>query len=397
MVLIIIAAAAALAYYMLVNPAKTEKTGAESQSAALVETIAAEQSNHPIVVEVMGQVMPARQAILKAQVSGEVISVSEQFAPGGYFKQDEEILRIDPSDYELDVKVRKASVRQSVASLRLEMGQQAIAKDELKILEKSTGKKLKSSDLALRKPQLEQARADHDSAKANLELAELNLKRTILSAPFNALITERNTNIGNVIGTQDTLATLVGTDEYWIEAEIPVQHLRWLSIPKAATDSGTKAMIELDGGRGERQGHLLRTNGSVDTQTRLAGILISVPDPLALQSDKMQPQFPLILGDYVKVSLIGKELKNIVRIPQSYIRDGNTIWIEKNRKLVIRPVTIVYLDRQYAYITEGISNGERIITSNIITPVVDMALRLPEDDKAVAKPTTNNDEMKQDK
>ncbi|MGH1375494.1 MAG: efflux RND transporter periplasmic adaptor subunit [Alphaproteobacteria bacterium] len=390
-ILLILGAAAAFAFYMIKNPAKSEKKDTNVSSAALVETMSVQLGHHPVIIDVMGQVIPAREATLKAQVSGKILNVADQFAPGGFLQKDEEILRIDPADYALDIKVKTASMRQSGAALKLEMGQQSIAKDELKILEKSTGKKLRSSDLALRKPQLEQARANHDSAKANLELSELNLERTILSAPFNALITQRDTNVGNVIGPQDTLATLVGTDEYWISAEIPVQHLRWLSIPKVLSDTGTKALIELDGGRGQRAGHLLRTNGSIDTQTRLAGILVSVPDPLALTAQTTQKTFPLILGDYVKVSLIGKELQNVARIEQSYVRDNNSVWLEKDHKLIIQPITIAYADRTYAYITNGIAEGDRLITSNIITPVHGMDVRLPEDAVAGKAPPSSDD------
>lgn len=374
LVLIILSAAAAIYAYFILNEAHTDKTNDIKPQNIIVKTMPVALGTYPIKIEVMGHVVAAREAALKARVSGEIIKVSDEFIPGGLLKAQEEILHIDPSDYILDVKVKKAALSQVRAVLTLELGQQAIAKDELKIIEQSTGRKLANSDLALRKPQLAQARANVESAKANLALSDLNLTRTTLKAPFNALVSMRATDQGNVISPQDTLATLVSTDEFWIDAEIPVHNLRWLVLPQGEK-TGSTAHITLDGGRGERIGALIKTTGSLNQQSHLAAVIISVRDPLLLEATNALKS-PMILGDYVKVTLMGKKLSNTARISQSHLRNNNTIWLERGEKLIIQPIEIAYADRQYAYISKGLKHGDKIVTSNIITPIHGMDIVL---------------------
>lgn len=371
---ILIIGGAIASYFIFFPPHTGKKTGHE-QKIITVTTAPIILGDYPVNIEVLGQVIPARETSLKAQVSGEIIQVSNNFIPGGFFKKDEMILNIDPSNYELDIKTKNAALKQTKASYSLEIGQQKVAKEEIAILERSTGRKLKNSDLALRKPQLQQAKANMATARASLEIAELNLARTSINAPFNAIMTDRLTDLGNVISAQNPLATLVSTDEYWIDIDVPLHHLPWLDVPKTSADTGSKAVIDLSEMRGMREGYVLKQTGSVDTQSRLAGMLISVKDPLLLSS-KDSTLSPMILGDYVPVTIIGKTLKKSARIPQQYLHPGDILWLAQGGKLVMQPVTVAYKDRKYAYITGGLNYAKALITSNIITPVAGMKIEV---------------------
>ncbi len=364
--IIILGVAIAVSYYFVTNPAHIEKKAYIAANAINVKIAPLSIGTYPIKIEVMGKVTPALSANLKAQVQGEIIHVDSEFISGGFFKENDEILQIEPYDYELAVKLEKSALKQASAALKLELGQQEIAKDELKIIEQSTGRKLKSNDLALRKPQLEQARANVDSANARLKQAELNLERTKITAPFNGIITERNTNLGNVITTRDIIASFVSTDEYWVKIEIAVHDMKWLKI-------GSKSLITLNNKMGERKGVILRQTGSLNKSSRLASMIISVKDPLSGNA-------PLILGDYVHVTLYGQDLKNAARVPVEYLRAQNKLWLEIDGKLAIKQVSIAYKDRKFAYITKKDNNwlnqGGNIITSNIITPVDGMDIKI---------------------
>lgn len=375
----ILAAAGSIFYFLILNPAKTEKVAEEKDHALHVSTQDVQIGTHPVIIEVMGQVTPAKEIELKSRVSGEILEASQSFIPGGIFAKDEQIIQIDRLDYELALKVAKANQRQALAALQLELGQQEIAKDELKVLEQTTGKKLKNSDLALRKPQLEQARADLDSAKANLDVAELDLKRTKLSAPFNAIITERTANLGDIISAQDTIATLVGTDEYWIETEVPIQYLHWIN---AHENDGSDAIINLNGINAQRRGIVKKIAAKLDEKSRMATVIISVDDPLLLtdKSKNDDTLSPLILGDFVRLKLIGRTLENVVRLPSERVRDEQTIWLERDSKLLIQKIDIAYQDRHFVYITKGLKAGDKVVTTDIITPVSGMDIVVNKDD-----------------
>ncbi len=331
----------------------------------------------------MGQIMPAVQIELKSRVSGEIVKTAEDFVPGGYFRAGEPILHIDPEDYALAVRKQEAILQQAEADFKLEMGRQTIAKNELEILAKSTGKRLDDPALALREPQLATAKAELEKARSDLDTAKLNLRRTTIAARFNALVTERHATVGDTVSTQDNLATLVNTDEYWVKISVPIHHLQWLEIPSKKGDVGSNAYILQDEGRGVREGYLLKMTGTLDAQSRLADMLVAVPDPLLLnRSADRQDSAPLIIGDYVKVILEGKTLKKAFRLPLAWLHDGNTVWVMQDGKMRFREITPVFEDRTHAYITSGLTRGEMVITSDIPVAIDGMKVRLADDQTA---------------
>lgn len=370
----IIGVAVGICVWLYMNPAHTQKGQGHEKKKIYVTTDPISFGDFPVEINVMGKVSAAREMVLKAQVSGKIIAVSDKFVPGGFLTEGEEILRICPDDYELKVKSKRAAYKQALASYELEQGRQEIAKNEIEILQRNSKGTLKieNTDLALRKPQLAQAKATLDAAKAALDMAIIDLERTSLQAPFNAIVTSRNTNIGNVIAAQGALAELVAIDEYWINIDLALSDLGWLDIP------GSKADIMSADMKFSRRGKLYKQSGTVDEQSRLTGIIVRVDDPLLLSKDKdtQSISFPLILGDYLPVKLIGKTLSGAARIPQEYLRKNqageDVIWLEQGARLVIQPVTIAYRDRKFAYITKGLEYASNIVTSDIITPVAGM-------------------------
>lgn len=375
--LLILAAGGAVSYYFIANPAKTERKAEQETPKVFVEIQPVILGAHPVIVDVLGRVAPARDTALKARISGEVIETSPSFIPGGFFEKGEEILKIDPADYELDLQMQRAALKQARAALNLEQGRQKIAQDELKIIEQSTGQKIENNDLALRKPQLAQIKADIEASRAELNQAELNLQRTSIKAPFNALIVTRDTNLGNVVSTQDTLATIVETDTFWVLGEVAIQDLRFLDIPKTIEDKGSDVEIVLGDGRGIRMGEILKVSSTLDEQSRLAEVIVAVDDPLLLQTQETT-EYPLVLRDFVRMRLIGKTLRNAAKISPSLLRRNNTVWLERDGKLVIQPITITYQDRDFIYVSGGLNNGDKIITSNIVTPVDGMDIVVKE-------------------
>lgn len=386
----------AIGFVFIANPQQAEKHPRPAATALLVEADSPAQGEFVATVEALGQVRPALEAALKSQVAGEIVQVANEFLPGGVFKQGELILQIDPEDYQLAVRKQRALLNRSKADYQLEQGRQDVARDELDILARTTGKKLANPALALRTPQLQQAEAELQEAEADLGVAELDLRRTQISAPFNALVTARNRTLGDKIALSESLATLVSTDEYWVDISVPVEDLRWLQIPVRPAPGvpvrlGSPARVVMDGGRGEQVGHLLKLTGSLDPQSRLARVLVRVADPLLLDrpaaaspsASASAPLSPLILGDYVRVILAGKSLGEVSRIPLTWLRPGNQVWVITDGGLELRPVNVVYEDRRFAYIDASLSATDRVVTSDITVPVAGMRLRLDSEAKEV--------------
>lgn len=197
-------------------------------------------------------------------------------------------------------------------------------------------------------------------------------------------MTERFANLGDIVSSQDMLATLVATNMYWVKVDVPVDELRWLEIPSQVpaddADKGSLAIITMDGGRGQRAGYILKSTGILDSASRLAEVIITVPDPLLQKhtADTPSALSPLVLEDFVNVKIVGKTLQNAVRLPRNLIRDKQTVWLYENDQLVMRPVKIAYADRSYVYVVSGLKQNDMVVTSNIVTPVDGMRLTAEE-------------------
>lgn len=369
--LLIALGGAAMAYFK--NTAPKVKRMRPKPPVTAVDVMPVVKTDAPAIIKAMGTVVPSREITLRARISGEVQSLSQQFTPGGYVAKGEALVTLDPSDYEVALQKAKSSLEKAEADLSIEKGSQTIAREELRLLSETAGDTVTETDLLLRKPQLQQARAAVTSARAELRQTQLNLERTVVKAPFNALVVERNVNLGSHVSTQDSLATLVSTDEYWIEAVVPVDRLSALDFNRKG---GAQVAITSQAGNGEWQGTLVRTTGKLSDKSRMATVIIAVPDPLGIHG--AGDHSPLILDDYVSVVIQGRILPSVFELPRSSLRDGNTVWIYNDGTLTIHPVVPVWKQDDRVFIRDGLTADNLIITSDLSTPVAGMRLALSE-------------------
>ncbi len=343
----------------------------------LVETAIMEKQDHQIILSAMGAVMPSRAITLKSRVGGFVETISEKLIPGGVFQKAEEMLTLEQKDFELDVARKKAALDRLSASLRLEMGRQEVAKEEMKILQKDARSPILDADLALREPQMAQIKADIAAARADLDLARLNLERTTIKAPFNCLITAVHVQTGSQISAQDALAGLSGTDAYWVKAAVPVEHLKWVRIPSAPDDTGSPATIT-DQNNARHQGRVIRLLGELGSETRLATLLIAIDDPLGLSR---RIDAPLLLNNYVQVAIHGEKISDVIALPRAMVRNQNQAWVAADGHLDIRNIDIVWRDSDYVFVQSGLGSGDAVILSDLSSPVEGMALRVHNKDR----------------
>lgn len=378
--LLTLLAGAAVTVLIFSTEPTAQRTGASKQTAMLVDVIRAEQGDYRPTVEVMGTITPAQDITLSPRVSGRIIDRSPNFTPGGHVSKGEMLIQVDPSDYQNTLQQRKSELRQARADLNIEMGRQEVAKQEFKLI----GDTLAGMNeaLVLRQPQLESARSDVESAQAAVEQAKLDLERTSIEAPFDAHVLTRNVNIGSQVAPGNNLGRLVGRDTYWVEATVPLAKLRWLSFPDGdvedAQKEGSKVKIRNRTAWDSdefRTGYLYKQVGTLEDETRMARVLISVPDPLATEEAHADKP-AMMLGAYVEARILADELKDVVRLNRDYLRSDETVWVMKDKKLSIRNVNIVFRDAQYAYITGGLNDNEQVVTTNLTTVTDGAALRL---------------------
>lgn len=358
---------------------KAVRGGAMKKTAMLVDIKKVKKDTFRPMISAMGTVTPSQEITLSPRVSGEIVSRSESFTPGAFVKKGEKLLQIDPSDYENALQLKKSDLRQAVADLKVEMGRQNIAEKDYQLLDKTLSEDQEA--LILRKPQLNAARSNVEAARAAVEQARLNLERTTIKAPFDAHILSRNVNVGSQVSPGQNLGRLVGMDNYWVEATVPLSKVRWLHFPREGQDRGSDVHVRNRSAweKGEfRKGYLYKLVGTLEDKTRMAKVLVSVPDPLA--HDKKNRDKPkLMIESFVEVNILAEPLEDVIRLSRDYVRKNETAWVMKNNKLRIRDLSIMFRDSKYAYIKDGISENDSIVTTNLTTVVDGAALRIESD------------------
>jgi len=345
----------------------------------LVQVATVSRTSADAKIHVMGTVIAAQEVALQPQVSGEIIKLSPEFVPGGCFKAGEFILQIDPKDYELTVEKTRSQVAQAQYEVKLEQGAQEIARHEWELLGVEETATEQDRELALRKPHLIKANAALEAANAALREAKLNLERTTIIAPFNAIVTSESVDVGAQVTQQTQLGTLVGTDEYWVRAAVPVDQLGWIQFPGRDGEGGSTATVRQQLAtdlHNEWTGLVVRLMGDLEPEGRMARVLISVQDPLNSTASG-EGGLPLLIGSYVSVVIEGRPVKDVIALPRAALRDGDSIWVMNDQsKLEIRTVDIVWRSRDMVLVRDGVEPGQRLVVSDLPAPVEGMGLTL---------------------
>lgn len=363
--------AGALIMTGLIVTRKKPRQNWEQPSGALVEVVTVERAARTVVVEGNGTVTPRYEIVLMPQVAGKITWAHPNLVAGGTFQEGDKLLRIDPADYLLAVRQASAQVAQAELQIEIARANAAIAHREWELMNSSrdhlTGVSSESPSepdpLVLHEPQLRQADANLISARAALEMTQLNLERTELRAPFNCRVRSQSIAPGQLVGPSSRVATLYGTDMAEIEIGLSVAELAWIEVP------GSPVRVVLDTGEATYtwMGQIDRSVGVADEIGRLTRVVVRVINPF----DPSVPGGPeLSMGSFVSVNIIGRELENTIPIPRAALRENSTVWVvADDGTLEIRKVTLHRQTPTEALVAMGLESGDRIV----LTPLAGAA------------------------
>jgi len=370
-----------LGVVLLAALVKLKKPPARSRPAALpplvtVQPVTVEDVR--ITVRGYGTVKPKVKVEVVPQVSGRVVHVHEEFRPGGFVRAGEALLNIDPRDYELAVRQASAAVAEAEVRLETEKAEAEVAKREWFELH---GPAEPSSPLVFRHPQIRQAEAKLLSAEAALSKARLDLERTSISLPLDVFITEQTVDLGQFVSTGQRVGGAYGTEIMEIEVPLEDEDLAWFNVAGGGVwgDSdggGSHSSIaaitaRLAGDTYAWTGSVTRTTARIDDTTRLIGVVVEVAG--AFENTHGRPF--LLPGTFVEVAIEGRQAGDVVAVPRSALHDRDHVWVYRDGRLNIGRVDIIRLDRDFAYVSGGLSDGDMIIVSSLDAATDGMAVR----------------------
>ncbi|EDZ66070.1 hypothetical protein NOC27_2750 [Nitrosococcus oceani AFC27] len=260
---------------------------------------------------------------LTAQVEGKVVKMAPGFKEGKFFREGDVLIQIEPRDYDLAVIKAQARVAAAQGELLREEAKADLARKDWESIGKG-----EPSPLMLRIPELKEARARLQAAKAALEEARLRRERTELQAPFNGRVQERWVEVGEYVEEGTHLARLFAVDR--AEARLPLTpaELAFLDLPLAPRqnlgEKGPKVMLQasLAGKRHSWEGRIVRTEGVIDEKTRMLYAVAEVRDPYGDLG--LSPGALLLVGLFVEAEIEGRTLDHAHLLPRQALRQPST-------------------------------------------------------------------------
>lgn len=200
-------------------------------------------------ISITGQTYPYRAAQIAAEVDGRVVLTPTK--EGAFVKKDETLVVLDENAYEAALKEAKEALKQ--------------AEIEYKASSKLTSKQFNSEI------RLAQTKAALESARADVERAQINLDNLVIKAPYDGILEERFVDVGDYVRIADPVIDLVDLT--------PIKIVGFVTEAQIGNISkGSKADITLADGR-EFVGLVTFLSSAANEDTRTFRVEIEADNP----------------------------------------------------------------------------------------------------------------------
>lgn len=385
-VLILLAGIAIFAVLKATKPQTPLQDVAERSWPVAVQTVAPDDIRP--LVRSYGEIRAGREAELRAQVSGAVVSVHDELGDGASVRAGEILVEIDDFDYVATRKERQADLQEAEARLvelqtmlageekllPVDKKQVALAARELerqrKLLKRAAVSKkafddaqlnlntrrqnvlVREQSIARFQSQIVQAQSALERAKTALSKAERDVEDTKLKAPFEGFLTETDVTEGKQVSTSDRLGRLISLQR--LEVSFHISEAAYARLTQADPLRGRKVDVRLR--RGEREerfsGQITRIDARVDAATGGRNVFATLSG-LTLDTD-LRP------GVFVEVFVPDQTYQNVISLPKEALHDGGFVYVVKEGRLDKRKVTIAVKDGERVLIAEGLNPGEQV-------------------------------------
>ncbi|MFK3859172.1 efflux RND transporter periplasmic adaptor subunit [Pseudoalteromonas rhizosphaerae] len=357
---VVIAATAAIVMFIQGNPPQANRFAAPPKAQISVAVQLLTPQSYQVMIDSFGTVKPRTQSGLVAQASGQIIAVSEQFREGGFFEKGDVLLQLDDRDHRAEVKAAQANLLTAQQGLQEEQarGRQALVDWQ------RLGNGAQASNLVLREPQLAAAQAQVLSAQAQLEKAELDLERTKITAPYAGRVLSRSVDLGQVVSNNTQLATIYAIDSVEIRLPIKNKDLPFINLPEQYRDGQKNALgsaVHFTSdlvGKQSWLGQISRTEGAIDESAQQLYVVAQINDPYKATA---QNQYPIKIGQYIKAQISGKQVNDVLVIPNSTIYQGSYVYVVEQGVLKRKEISLAWQNATQGIIASGLMAGEQLV------------------------------------
>lgn len=321
-------------------------------------------------IQSQGMVQPSTETLLVAEVQGRITEVGEDFVAGGKISKGDVLLKIDDLAYRTAVVRAKAALAKAETALAEEQGRAEVAFQDWSKHNKNSNRSEEAKSLALREPQIKESIARLNAAKADLEHALEQLKRTNVLAPYDGIIKNRFVDLGQHVSLGMNLGQCFSTEKAKVRLPIAEHKLDLIDLENNGdSTSGIILSVDLPQSSHQWSARLSHSERVIDERNRMLYLVAEIIDPYQLK--KSNNNHPLRIGTFVSAKIFGKKIEGIFRIPQTVLQPDDSVWIVgDDGKLQRRVVNIIMADSEYAFINKGLHEEDKIASGYIESSVL---------------------------
>jgi len=304
-----------------------------------------------------GVISPSSEITLISELNSRINWISLKMKTGSSFQKGDTLLVLDKRDYELALITSESNVLNAKVNLEREKAESDLASKEWKRVGAGEG-----SSLALRKPQLAQARATYAASEAKLEGAQRNLKRTVFIAPFDGRVRIRNVDLGTIVFPGTILGNIYSTNSFEVRLPITDQDVLFTGLEFNGKQMPKSNQLDVQFFLGDNtfKGKIIRAEAEVDPITRMLSIVAEIKNNILNSKSS-----PIAVGQFVQANIFGVEIQGVTILPRTSVRNESVWVVDKNLTLYNRIVEILRFENEYVLIGEGLEKEDRLLTSRL--------------------------------
>jgi membrane fusion protein (multidrug efflux system) len=314
----------------------------------------------PVSYEFVGQTESTRQVQIRARVNGFL--EERVYTEGSLVRAGDVMFRQDPKPFQAALDDARGALAKQKARLQT-------ANDNLaRVRPLAAQKALSQKDLDDALGQQQAAAAAVESAKAEVEQAELNLGYTTITTPVTGLSSYAQVQDGAYVSTANSLLTYVAEiDRIRVNFSVSENELlrirRDREAGRLSTPERDEYVVEIvlaDGTVFPQKGRITFANADYNAKTGTFLLRATFPNPDAL----LRP------GQFVRVRIGGAVRPQAILVPQAAVLQGAkghfVVVVDAQSKAEIRPVEVGPWQGNDWFILRGLAAGDVVVTDGVV-------------------------------
>lgn len=333
-------------------------------------------------VDLVGTLAAQEDVVVSAEVAGRVARILKDL--GDRVDQGTPLIELDRERLQYRVDTQRATLEQArarygssgdgplpaldrVPTVVSTAAQLADAQQQLDRAKSLASRKLLAqSDLDTAQTKYDTAKAAHDAALASarqlrgdieaqtsaLQLAERDLRDSLIRAPFDGYVAQRLVSEGQYLQTQAPVMRIVRLHPLKLTADVPEKFAPWLQ-------SGRPMQIRVDAYPDQVfQGKIVRISPAVDLKSRAFAIEGEVPNP----DGRLKP------GTFARVLIATDRVDKAVMVPATAIQSRygtNRVFEVDKGQLVGREIVLGDRLGDKVEVSQGLQAGARIVSADV--------------------------------